>query len=159
MATVPCHSNPRADPYRTSAYRVVLSRHNFCVATQGLSALTTLCRDSGHGRDTRSKGLCRNKENLFCDPSHPVPAPQTLSQHQGSVATEELWTICRDRDFLSRQAFCLVKPARTRSHMESQLCARTRTCRVAIALAALLSWAVVPAFAAPCRDTENPIAT
>ena len=121
----------------------VLSRHNFCVATQVLPALTTSCHDTDHGCDTRSTGFCRNRENLCRDLSHPVPAinlvatlrfyrdtgPSNLCRdREFSIATEELWVICHDKNFLSQQAFRLVNPASTRSHAESWSVAHTRAC-------------------------------
>ena len=120
------------------AHCIVLSRHNFCVTTQGLPALTTPCCDTSHGLDTGLKGLCYDRENLCNDPSHPVPAPNPVAtpkfsrntrpsnlcrDREFSIATEELWAFCRNRDFLSRQAFYLVTPACTRS------LASTRACR------------------------------
>ena len=129
----------------------VLSGHNFCVATQSLPALTTPCCDTGHGRDTGSKGFCR-------DPSHPVPtqtllrhgAKQSLSRQRSygqSVATEELWVVCRDKDFISRQAFRLVMPARVISVVH------------AIACTTHLLRALPHAIARLCCDTRDPIAT
>ena len=104
---------------------VVLSRHNFYVATQGLLALATPYRNSGLGRDTGLKGLCHDRKNLCHDPSHPVPAPNPVAtpkfcrntglsnlyrERELSVLTKELWAVCRDRDFFSRWAFYLITP-------------------------------------------------
>ena len=75
------------------------------VATQGLPTLTTPCRDTGHDRDTRSKGLCRDRENLCCDPSHPIPA-QAMSRCQSSVSTQGQEISFVIENFLSRQRSC-----------------------------------------------------
>ena len=56
-----------------------LSRHNCCVATQGLLALTTSCHDTVHGRDTEQKGLCHDREALCRNPNHPIPAPNLVA--------------------------------------------------------------------------------
>ena len=125
------------------AHCIVLSRHNFCVTIQGLQALTTPCCDTGHGRDTRLKGLCRDRENLCNDPSHPVPAPNPVTTPKFSrntrpsnlcrdrefSTTEELWAFCRNRDFLSQQAFYLVTPACTQSLASTRAC-RAHCCTI-----------------------------
>ena len=141
------------------------------VATQGLLALTTLCRDLGHGRnlghgrDTRSKGLCCDKENLCRDPNHPVPTPNPVAtpkfyrntgpsnlcrDREFSFVTEELWAVCSDEDFLSRQVFCLVTVARRIS------VARAHTRMLCALLCAPYScrehWCAPLRHRKPCRD-------
>ena len=81
---------------------------NFCVTTQGLSALAMPYRDSSLGHDTRPKGLCHDRENLCHDPSHPVPTPNPVAtpkfchdtgpgnlcrNREFSVVTKELWAV------------------------------------------------------------------
>ena len=126
---------------------VVLLLHNFYVATQGLLALTTPCRDANYGRDTG--GLCRNRETSVAtlvtqsgslSPS-PVATPKLrrdtgsnnlYHNREFSVATDELWVVCRDRGAmgsLSRQAFRLVTPTLCRSLARSRSSARTQACR------------------------------
>ena len=73
LSHLPAHIRSCADPcyapvLRTTAHA---GAHPLCrlIATQGLLALTTLYRDTG------SKGLCRDRENLCRNPSHPVLVP------------------------------------------------------------------------------------
>ena len=127
LACLPCTQPPvGACPFRRP------------VATQGLPALATTCRDTG------SKGLCRYRENLCRDPSHlvPAPAPNPVAtpkfcrntgpsnfyrDREFSVVIEEIWAVCRDRDFLLRQSFCFVMLACTRSLSRTCSC-RARWC-------------------------------
>ena len=112
--------------------------------TQGLPALATPCRDTGHGCDSGSKGLCR-------DPSHSAPAPNPvatpkfyrnmgLSNHcrdrEFSVAIEELWAI---------SVVIGLPPRHAPMH--------------SVASGIYVARATVRAAAPLCHDTGHPVAT
>ena len=135
----------------------VLSRHNFYVATQGLPALTTPCRDTGHGRGTGSKGLCRDRENLCHDPSHPVPTLNPIATRGQviSIATEN--SLLRQMGYgqsVATGIFYRNRPfASSCPRAHGILVAHVRVVRTT----ACLSLALVSAAAPLCRNTGDPV--
>ena len=99
----PCLMHIGTPIVRTSAC-VGVRRLHLPVATQGLSTLTTPCRDTG------SKGLYRDRENLYHDPSHPVPALNPITTPKFYRDTKPS-NLCCDRGAmgsLSRQGFSVA---------------------------------------------------
>ena len=70
------------------AHRATLSRHYFCVATQGFPALITPCRDTVRSRDTGLKGLCRGRQNFLSWPA--LSQSKTLCHDRNSPYTGQL---------------------------------------------------------------------
>ena len=173
MSRLPAQARSRADPYSTSASKLVVHMAA-CAGVRSLHRLVAthfLCRDTGHGCDTGSKRLCCDRENHYRDSSHPVLA-LTLSRHQSSILTwcqaisiaiEELWVVFHDRDFLSRQVLSLVMLERTRSCAEFRSRARTLACHVRCCEHCVPVACIVMRTGAHlcslCLDTGDPVST